>query len=91
MTDSAQIIGLYRYPLKSARGQPLNEARLTATGLEGDRHWLLVTPQGKFITQREAPQLALLRADLDGDTLCVSATDLPEMRIAAQDANEIGA
>ena len=88
MANSAQIIGLYRYPLKSARGQPLTEARLTATGLEGDRHWLLVTPQGKFITQRETPQLALLRTDLDGDTLCVSATDLPEMRIAAQDANE---
>jgi uncharacterized protein YcbX len=33
-------------------------ALLTAAGLEHDREWMIVTPEGRFITQREEPRLA---------------------------------
>ena len=79
---SARIAALYRYPLKSARGQSLREARLCSTGFEHDRQWMLVTPQGRFITQREQPRLALLRADSGATGLGIAAPDLPTLSIA---------
>ena len=82
----ARISALYRYPLKSARGQSLQEARLTSTGFEHDRQWLLVTPPGRFITQREQPRLALLHAEATAAQLRLSAADLPTMSIAHSDA-----
>ncbi len=84
--DTARISALYRYPLKSARGQSLPEARLVSTGFEHDRQWLLVTPQGRFITQREQPRLALLRAEATTAQLHLSAADLPSLSITLSDA-----
>lgn len=82
MHVSARISALFRYPLKSARGQELAVAPLAATGIEGDREWLLVTPAGRFITQREVPRLALLQPDIDQESLRLTAPGLPELRVA---------
>jgi uncharacterized protein len=57
-----QITGLFIYPLKSARGITLPQARIEAMGLAGDRRMMLVDPSGHFITQRELPELARLTA-----------------------------
>ncbi len=80
--ESARIAALYRYPLKSARAQSLHEARLCSTGLEHDRQWMLVTPQGRFITQREQPRLALLHAEPGATGLGICAPELPPLLIA---------
>jgi len=79
---TARILALHRYPLKSARGQSLPEARLCATGFEHDRQWMLVTPEGRFISQRERPRLALLQVELGALGLSISAPDLPQLSIA---------
>jgi uncharacterized protein len=55
-----RIASLFVYPVKSARGIALTEARVTKTGLEGDRHFMIVDQDGRFFTQREAPSLARL-------------------------------
>lgn len=57
------------YPVKSCRGIDVSQARLTATGLEHDREWMIVTPAGKFVTQREEPRLALIGTWLDDEGL----------------------
>jgi uncharacterized protein len=57
-----QVSGLFIYPLKSARGIALPEARIEAMGLAGDRRMMLVDPSGHFITQRELPDIARLTA-----------------------------
>ena len=57
-----QLKSIHIYPLKSARGVVLASAQLTARGLEGDRRWMLIDPQGKFITARQLPQLVLIDA-----------------------------
>jgi hypothetical protein len=68
------LASLHVYPVKSCRGVEVREARLTAAGLEHDREWLVVTPQGRFVTQREEPRLALVVAALvDGALLLSSA------------------
>jgi uncharacterized protein YcbX len=67
-----QLSQLYVYPLKSARGIALREARLTARGLEHDRRFMLVDEHGVFLTQRRLPQMARLVTAIVGDMLRVS-------------------
>jgi uncharacterized protein YcbX len=55
-----RVTGLYVYPLKSARGLPLEEANLDSFGIEGDRRWCLSGGDGRVITQRDCPVLATL-------------------------------
>ena len=81
MHDTARLTALYRYPLKSARAEELTAATLCATGLDGDRLWLLVTRGGRFITQREAPKLALLQAAIDPHTLRLHAPTLAAVQV----------
>jgi uncharacterized protein YcbX len=72
---------LHVYPLKSARGIDLAAAELTATGLAGDRRWMLVNADGRFLTQREQPQLARVRTALQGSALLLGAPGLPSLSI----------
>lgn len=57
------------YPLKSARAIGCASARLTATGLEWDRHWMVVREDGLFLTQRTHPQLARIATALTPEGL----------------------
>ena len=61
------------YPIKSCRGIAVDEVLLTAAGLEHDREWMVVTPEGRFVTQREVPRLALIATALDGNALTLTA------------------
>lgn len=61
---SAQIARLFVYPVKSCAGVELQSAALSATGLALDRAWMVVDAQGRFVTQREQPRLALVQPGL---------------------------
>ena len=50
------------YPIKSTRRIGLEEVRVHRHGLEGDRRWMVVDDGGRFISQRDEPRLALIRA-----------------------------
>jgi uncharacterized protein YcbX len=67
------IAALHVYPVKSCRGIALEQAELTPRGLRHDREWMVVTPDGRFLTQRELPRLALITPDLDDGTLRLQA------------------
>jgi uncharacterized protein YcbX len=71
----ARVTALNIYPVKSCGGIPLQRARLTATGFEHDRQWLIVHPSGRFVTQREVPHLALIRPALMDGRLQLRAPD----------------
>ncbi|MER0244716.1 MOSC N-terminal beta barrel domain-containing protein [Streptomyces sp. HSW2009] len=58
MSD-AQLSAIHVYPVKSVGGHALSEATVEPWGLAGDRRWLLVKPDGTFLTQRQLPRLAL--------------------------------
>jgi uncharacterized protein YcbX len=64
---------LYIYPIKSCRGIELDNVTVLATGFTQDRRWMLVNEQGRFLTQRELPQLALIAPTLAGIGLTVHA------------------
>ncbi len=65
------ISHLYVYPIKSLGGIELNSARLTDRGIEHDRRWMLVGEDNRFLTQREYPQMALLRTAIHANELTV--------------------
>lgn len=67
------LAALHVYPVKSCRGLAPAAARLTEAGLEFDREWLIVTPEGRFLTQREEPRLATVEVALENGALVLSA------------------
>ena len=56
----ATVTQLFVHPVKSCAGVALREAELTDTGLDLDRAWMVVDAQGRFVTQRELPRMALV-------------------------------
>jgi uncharacterized protein len=81
-----RITALNVYPVKGCRGIPLDTARIAATGFEHDREWLIVRPDGRFMTQREEPRLALIEtavidSDLAGETLRLRVPGGAELRV----------
>jgi uncharacterized protein YcbX len=74
-----QLAGLYIYPVKSLRGCAVESATLDELGIVGDRRFLVVDVEGRFLTQRTLPRMALIGTRLDPDHLTLSAlgqTDL---------------
>lgn len=61
---TARLARLFVYPVKSCAGVELREALLTETGLDLDRAWMVVDPEGNFVTQRELPRMVLIRPQL---------------------------
>ena len=74
-----ELAELWIYPIKSCAGLRVAQARLLATGLQWDRHWMLVDPQGRFVTQRTVPRMALLHITLTDSHLQVRAADQAEL------------
>lgn len=66
---------VWRYPIKSCRGERLSQAQTTPEGIEGDRRFMVSTFGGRYQTQRELPALATLQPSVDyrAGTLTLSA------------------
>ncbi|HEY9697387.1 MAG TPA: MOSC domain-containing protein [Trichocoleus sp.] len=75
------VTGIYLYPVKSCRGIAVSASDLTTWGLQWDRNWMVVTPQGRFLTQRELPQMALIETRIAPDALELSAPEMPRLRV----------
>ncbi len=61
--DGVRVARIRVYPLKGAGGVDLQKADLDDLGIPGDRRWMLVRPNGLFISQRTHPRLALVRME----------------------------
>ena len=57
---AASIAQLWVYPVKSCAGISVLASALTDTGLEWDRAWMVTDAQGRALTQRELPAMALI-------------------------------
>lgn len=79
------LTALHLYPIKSCGGIVLREATLTAAGLMSqyiyDREWMVVDKHGNFLTQREAPRMALIMPRIRGDALELRAPGMLPLRI----------
>ena len=67
------IHSLYSYPVKSCAGIAHDRIRVTAAGLDYDRHWVIVDAAGQFMTQRQHPRMVLIRPEPAADGLWLRA------------------
>ncbi|HZG24006.1 MAG TPA: MOSC N-terminal beta barrel domain-containing protein [Chitinophagaceae bacterium] len=63
------VSSLHIYPVKSLAGITVPEARLTDRGFEYDRRWILVDDNNQFLTQREIPGMALVKVEIQKETM----------------------
>ncbi|MEQ8751885.1 MAG: MOSC domain-containing protein [Coleofasciculus sp. G1-WW12-02] len=78
---SIHLSGIYIYPIKSAGGIALEEAQVSDRGLQYDRRWMLVDEQGKFLTQRQFPSMALIQVRFGEGELVVEAPNQPSLSV----------
>ncbi|MEL6695574.1 MAG: MOSC N-terminal beta barrel domain-containing protein [Bacteroidota bacterium] len=64
-----KLTGIYCYPIKSLGGIALAETEVNERGIAYDRRWMLVDPDGQFLTQRSSTELALFSVDFESDHL----------------------
>src|SRR5882672_8746133 len=70
---SLRLTDIWRYPVKSMRGERLAEALVEPWGLAGDRRWMVVDAAGDPVTAREHPDLLLVTPRLDGGSIRLTA------------------
>lgn len=78
MNESFTIQDIFIYPIKSLGGIRLTEAKVEERGFKFDRRWMLVDPQGVFLTQRTHTQMTLLQVQLGETGLIVFDKRNPE-------------
>ena len=66
--------------MKAARAVDLDESLVEPWGLAGDRRWLLVDEDGRFVSQREEPSLARVVVTRGPETINVSTAASPAAR-----------
>ena len=80
------ITSLHIYPIKSCAGIAVTEATLTPAGLRhqqtNDREWMVVDATGRFLTQREYPQMALIVPTLHAEGMRLTAPGMTALEIA---------
>jgi hypothetical protein len=82
------VSALAFYPVKSCRGIPLQRARVGRLGIQYDRQWMFVDEHGMFLAQRgdravgvEVRTLCLVHAEVAGETLRLTAPDMPPLNL----------
>lgn len=57
-----QVSQLFHFPVKSFKGTGLHQMTLDAFGPQWDRRFMLVDPNGRFVTQRQCPLMGQISA-----------------------------
>ncbi|TWD81875.1 hypothetical protein FB561_2999 [Kribbella amoyensis] len=72
--SAARVSTLTSYPVKGLAGVSVERTEVGPAGLRHDRTFMLVEPDGTFLSQRVVPAMAPLRAEVlgDGDGLRLS-------------------
>lgn len=84
---SFTVSSLHVYPVKSCRGIDLSSSIVDSRGLRHDRSLLIIADDGVAITQRDVPQLALVRTRiLDDQTISLEFDGQPELKIQKNQA-----
>ena len=81
---SITISSLIYYPIKACRGFEVESANVERMGLMDDRCMMVVTPEGKQLTQREHAKLAWVLPTLNDGTLTLSAPNFDAVRVPIQ-------
>lgn len=81
------IHSLFLYPVKSLAGIPVQRMAFDDFGPVGDRRWMVVDSAGRFVTQRQHPELALITTELDDDAVTIHIPGFSEFSLRAGTAH----
>jgi uncharacterized protein len=70
---SGKVARLFVHPVKSLAAVEVDSAEALVEGFRHDRRWMIVDAENAFVTQRDVPAMATIRAELDGDGLVLSS------------------
>ena len=87
MTKQISVTQLFIYPVKSLAGIQLDKSKVDSMGLQFDRRWMVVSPEGGFITQRTVPKMALINTSIDDGQLTLSTKDKEPHQVALTTAD----
>lgn len=80
-----EVTGLYCYPIKSCGRVVLEQAVLTEQGIQHDRQWMLVDEAGRFLSQREHPEMGLIAVDIDSSGRITVTHKQSQLTFSAED------
>jgi uncharacterized protein YcbX len=86
---SLSLTDLWRYPVKSCRGEQLTGALVEPWGLVGDRRWMIVDDEGTVVTAREHPALVLVTPRLEDDKITLARPGVPDMTVPVPDDDHL--
>jgi uncharacterized protein len=75
------LAALFVHPVKSCGGLAPAASLVAETGLEFDRHWIVVDEHGEMLTQRELPRLALVQPTLRSSDMVLRAPGMLALHI----------
>lgn len=67
-----KLTHIFIYPIKSLGAIRVSEAIVETRGLQYDRRWMLVNKKGRLLTQRQIPEMTLLKPALTAEGLEIS-------------------
>lgn len=76
----ARVVELVRYLVKGCAGEPLDRVQAGPMGLTDDRLFMVVDQDGKFVTQRTRPKMAVVVPELGDGQLTLSAPGMQDLR-----------
>jgi len=89
----SSVSALFVYPIKSCAGSSLQTAEIISTGIKHDRELMLVSPNGRFISQRDrgCEKLGLVKPEFLTDGLVkVDAPNMPTFHVSVVKDSEEG-
>jgi uncharacterized protein len=83
------VTDIYRYPVKSCRGERLPEAAVEPWGLAGDRRWMIVDLAGDVVTAREYPRLLLVTPVVGDGAIRLTGPAAPDLTVAVPPGDDL--
>ena len=89
MTSAESIVvsALFIYPVKSLRGVPVDAAALHEGRFVGDREYLVVNGDGRFMDQRRYPRMARVEAMITAAGVRLRSAGFPDLDVGSPFAN----
>lgn len=82
--DELELTRLFIYPLKSAQGIEVASANVMERGLEHDRRFMLVDPDGNLVTARQQAKLLTVSSRMESELFIFNAPKMSELRVPLQ-------
>lgn len=80
---TATLSAIHTFPLKSGAALAHESRVLEGAGLTGDRRWMVIDADAKFVTGRQQSRLTLVRAQFEDGMLRLDAPGMPALQVQA--------